>query len=171
MVDFKIDSIDSKDVSKKLEGTTVKMPSIIIKMQLAVNRNAIKAAKLRFKSLYDSRNHAYNLKPDMKNILQSFKTYKSKYSNTESLIRNLAFYSVFLEKGATLKPKNQKFLTFIGTRKDGTKGFIKIEGATLPAKPFLEPEVKKEWNSDNAVYTQEKVLQKALDNYWKKQGV
>ena len=80
-------------------------------------------------------------------------------------IKNLSYYAKFLEFSAEIHAKKNKYLVF---KIDGE--WKKVKSGSLPARPFLGPAVKSVWNSSEAKTIQEKVLQKVLDNYWKKQG-
>ena len=158
--------VDTKEVQKKLEGTTLKMNTIIVKMQHAVNRLAIKKAKSNFKAKFDANNHGKAvLEEKTKKILSSFKTVKNKRVKGATQVKNTAFHAKFLELGAEIHAKNYKYLTF-----KVDDNWVKVESVSLPARPFLKPAVDEVWNSAEAKKKQEEVLQKELDKYWNKAG-
>jgi len=165
-------NIDTKSIEKALENTTLKLDSIIIKMQKAVNKAVIKDAKARFKSLFNAKNHnRYTLTnataenasgKNAKPILSNFKNTKGREKRTTWILNN-AYYAGFLERGAVINAKKAKWLTF----KIGGK-WVKVKSVTLSARPFIKPAVEAFWNTSKSVEIQEKILQAELNKYWNK---
>ena len=168
-IDFNID-IDS--IEKALENTTLKMDSIIIKMQKSVNKEVIKSAKKRFRSLFDTKNHNYYTltnanaenasKKNAKPILNNFKTTKAKEKRSTWILNN-SYYAGFLEKGAHIEAKKAKYLVF---KINGE--WKRVKSSTIPARPFIAPAVAEWWQSSKSVEKQEAVLQKELEKFWNK---
>lgn len=166
LISWEIPVIDEDEVRKKLEGTTLKVSQTLFKMQTAVNRVVIKKAKANFASRFSSKpQNSYVLNGELKKLSANFKSMKNKRIKGATQIKNLSFYSKFLEFGANITAKNGKYLTF---KVNGE--WKKVESVSLPAKPFLGPAVKEVWNSAEAKKIQEQVLQKVLDSYWKNKG-
>lgn len=165
--------IDIKKIEKALKDTKLKIDTVIIKMQRAVNKEVIKSAKARFKAQFDVNNHSsYTMtSPNAENragknaqpILKSFKNIRSKKEKRTSWILNRSYYANWLENGADIKAKNKKYLRF------KVKGEWKTcESVTIPARPFVKPAVNEFWQGSKHVEIQEKILQKELEKYWER---
>ena len=85
--------LDVKSLEKAIKGTSLNFDRILIKMQKAVNREVIKSAKKRFRSLFNAKNHnQYTLTnagaenaagKNAKPILQNFKNTLPKLNKTK----------------------------------------------------------------------------------------
>ena len=165
-ISWEIPQINEKEVIEKLKGTQLKVSQTLFKMQTAVNRVVIKKAKQNFSARFSTKpQNEYVLKGELKKISANFKTMKNPRVKGATQIKNLSYYAKFLEFSAEIHAKKNKYLVF---KIDGE--WKKVKSVSLPARPFLGPAVKSVWNSSEAKTIQEKVLQKVLDNYWKKQG-
>lgn len=163
--------IDTKQIEKAIKHTTLKMDSIIVRLQKKVNAEVIKSAKKRFRSLFNVNNHNhYTLtNPDATNaagknaqpILKSFKNVKSKREKRVTWVLNNAYWANFLENGAHIEAKNGKWLTF---KVDGQ--WKKVQSVEIPSRPFVKPAVDEFWNSGKQAEIQEKELEKILAKYW-----
>jgi hypothetical protein len=169
-VDF---DIDIKEVEKALKDTKLNINTVIIKMQKAVNKEVIKSAKARFRSLFNVNNHstytltspnsANNAGKDAQPVLKNFKNIKNKREKRSTWILNNTYYANWLEKGVTINAKNKKYLRF---KVNGE--WKSCESVTVPARPFVQPAVDEFWNSSKHIEIQEKVLKKELEKYWEK---
>lgn len=155
MVFVKID-VDKKQFEKQLGDMDKKMPSIAKKMVNKVNTLIKKEARK-------------NMRARKFNKSKEDGIYKNLYSTAkkdfEAIvgIRRIAFYSAFVERGAHIKAKNNKYLTFKINDK-----FVKVKSVIIPARPFLKPAVDMFWNTGRANKEMEAVFQKELDRLFKK---
>ena len=163
---WEIPTVDEKEVAEKLKGTKLRISQVLFKMQTAVNRVVIKKAKSNFSARFSTKpQNGFVLRGELKKLSTNFKTMKNQQVKGATQIKNLSYYAKFLEFGANIQAKKEKYLTF---KVNGE--WKKVKSVSLPAKPFLGPAVQEVWNSDEAKKIQEQVLQKTLDAYWKQQG-
>lgn len=93
------------------------------------------------------------------NLAKSFK-YKSR-DNFSATIWNKMFYSGFLEYGAHMVPKREKYLTFkIGD------DWVKVKSATIEPKPYFNSTIEGFYSSREADEIMNDVLTKALQDIW-----
>lgn len=165
--------LDTKSIEKAIKNTTLRFPSIIIKLQKAVNKEVIKSAKARLKSQFNVNNHnnytltnanaENNAGKNAKPILKNFKNVKSKKEKGVTWILQNSYWANWLENGANIKAKGDGYLTF----KIGGE-WKKVKSITLPARPFVKPAVDEFWNTSKQKEIQEAELQKILAKYWEK---
>lgn len=166
--------IDTKEVEKAIEGTTLNLTRIIQRMSAAVNKEVIKAAKRNYSSMFNSANHNFRY-PD-KSILKGFKQgeQRGNYNralvkaggvNVDSYVMNKVFYALFLEHGADIQPRDpEKYLEF---KINGE--FKKVKSVHLPASEFTLKALNEYWNTNKYQPIAEKQLQIELAKYWGKQ--
>ncbi|UTC86871.1 hypothetical protein [Treponema denticola] len=155
MMFVKID-IDKKQFEKQLGDMDIKMPSIAKKMMNKVNTLIKKEARKTMRARKFDKSKETGI-------------YKNLYSiskkNFEAIvgIKKIAFYSVFVERGAHIKVKNSEYLTFKINDK-----FVRVKSVTIQAKPFLKPAIDMFWNTGKANKEMEAVFQKELDKLFNK---
>jgi hypothetical protein len=78
--------------------------------------------------------------------------------------RSDAYYSLFIEKGANIKPKNKKYLTF---KINGE--WKKVSAARIRPRPFMGPVFDEYWEGENSKGYKEfaDALQKKMKEYLK----
>jgi phage gpG-like protein len=89
-------------------------------------------------------------------------SYKAKNDFTATISANSPYASVH-EQGATILPKNGKYLAF---QIDGK--WIRTEKVTIPQRMFLLPVIEDYFSSSKAEKVMDDVLQKALDEIFER---
>jgi hypothetical protein len=152
--------IDSTEVEKKLNGTPLQMRKISKKMMAAANREVTKQAKRNINSLFTN----HNANPEDKRnppLAQVLKAKNSRHEDFTSYIFAHSLHAAIMEKGGRIQAKNGKYLTFCVNGK-----WIKVQGVTIPARPYLEPAIKAVYETGKAVEIMSGILDKQLKKYW-----
>jgi hypothetical protein len=163
-MNFQKIEIDSREVEQKLTGTTLRMKTIAKKMMTAANREVLKTAKKNVRSQFKTHGSSGD-DPHNPPIAKSLKASNSKKENFTSFVFARSLHAAVQEKGCAIKPKNRKYLTFKINGK-----WIKSQGVTIPARPFLQPAISDIWDTGQAQEIMTAVLEKELKKYWDKQG-
>lgn len=174
MYEFEPLEIDYKEVREKLEGTTLNMKTVGKKMMNAVNKQVSRQAKANFKANFDPKNHSWEYdtkyKGKIKPTLSSFKYRNSKKEDFASFMRNYYYVSIFQEYGATIIPKNGKYLVFkYGKDDDGNDLYAKVSHPiTHKPQHFLKDAVNEYYANGKGQQIMQETLDKILADYWNK---
>lgn len=143
--------IDEKEFLKRLGDMDNKMPQIARKMMNRVNAKIKSDAKKEIKS------RGWDTSSDESAYKNLFSKSSKKFTAIVGM-KKAAYKSSWNEHGANPTAKNGQYLTF---QINGE--WKKVEAVTIPARPFLAPQVEKYWGTGKAKEIMETVFQKELD--------
>ena len=162
MANFEVD-VDTSQVEKVINSVDFKMRSgaLPAKLENKVNQKIVKAQKSKYVSLHDKNNmNDFSRAAKQPSILRNFHIGKMKAGGTYISCRS--FWAGWLEHGASIVPRKEKYCTFVYKGK-----FHKVNAMVIQAKPFFYNTAEEIWNSQQANEIMNTEMQKQLDKYFK----
>ena len=161
MANFEVD-VDTSQVEQVINSVDFKMRSGVIPARLEnkVNNRIVKAQKSKYVSLHDKNNmNSFSRAAKQPSILRNFHYGKLK-NGTGTYISNRSFWVGWLEHGALIVPRKEKYCTFVYKGK-----FHKVNTMVLKAKPIFYNTAEEIWNSTLATDVMNKEMQAIIDRY------
>lgn len=159
--DFPIVEIDYKQLMKELNEFDKEMPNSARKLMRAVN-NEVKKQIRR-----GARSRGYLARKPMSwgdaGYSKNLFSFANKDYTGKIMMGKNAFQYTFIEYGANVQPRHEKYLTFkIGDQ------FFKSKGFVLPAEPLIYPIANSIWGTNKASEIMEKKMQELMDKQFSK---
>jgi hypothetical protein len=155
-VKFEVD-VNSKQFEGKLRLFSSSLGGIFRELMETVGRDMVAAARGRAAAAFTSRTgkllNSINFIPaDTGGV----------FTTKKSLHKSNAFYSLFVEKGADLKPRKKKYLVF---KINGE--WKKVPSARIRPRPFMGPVYDEYWEGPGAKGYEalKKALQQKMNEY------
>ena len=155
--------VDTDDIQNRLKKYNSEMPNVARKLMQSVNAEVKRKIKAEAQSrgYHGSKKQSWGDSGFRKNL----KSYENRDFSAKIMMSRDAYYYKFIEYGADVKPRNEKYLCF----KIGDK-FVKSKGFSYPARPLIYPIANSIWGTNKADQIMEERFQKELDRIFKDEG-
>jgi hypothetical protein len=162
MADFDI-KLEEGHIAERLEGTTLKVKSILKKCLSAANAQVLKQAKQNIKENFSTHNN----ENDEHNppLLKSLKKWNTKGKDFSSYVAARSLHGAVMEKGVDIQAKGEGWLTF---KVDGE--WKKVKAVSIPARPFLQPAVDAIYSTGKYKAIFDKIIDRELAKYFDKKA-
>ena len=162
MADFDI-KLEEEHIAEKLEGTTLKIKSILKKCLSAANAQVLKEAKQNIKKNFSTQNN----ENDEHNppLLKSLKKWNTKRKDFSSYVASRSLHGAVMEKGVDIRAKGDGWLTF---KVNGE--WKRVKAVSIPARPFLRPAVDAVYSTEKYKEIFNKIIDRELAKYFAKKA-